>query len=820
MIGINKQTNITMKNKIFLFCLLAALAVSCVKEQQEVIQTITDDPVFYAAIEEPGNPVTRVFADSQLRVLWNADDRVSIFNKSTYNRQYRFDGQDGDNSGAFKVVPNDDFVTSNPLDYVYSVYPYNENTKISNDGEITVYLPAEQPYRGGSFGLGSNTMVSVTDNNELHFKNLCGYFVIKLYGDNVSVSSISLRGNNDELLAGKAAVTAPADAFPSLSINSSEAARELTLTFNSPVTLGSTAETATTFWFVVPPVTFEKGITLTVNDGLGGSFVKSTSGSLDIKRNVLKTSTELEVEIDPAQPKNVIYYTSSDGEIVKPYNFDAFGASILSNEYVNGHGVISFDNDVTSIGDEAFADCRSLTDIILPNGVISIGHFAFSNCSSLTDITIPESVTSIGYAAFEYCSSLLRFSGKFASQDGHFLIDSGQLVAVACAAIEGNMTLPADVTVIGSYAFSGCHSLVGITIPTGVVTIGRCAFFDCKHLTDLTLLTGLASIENYAFINCNSLTDITIPESVISIGFGAFKGCSSLLCFSGKYASQDGLFLVDSGQIIAVAFAAMKGKITIPDGVTSIGNSVFSNCHSLTNIILPNGVTDIGQAAFYGCSSLVDIMIPNTITSIGDSAFQGCSSLTGIIIPSGVTSIGNYAFCGCHSLTDVTIFTGVTSIGNYAFYGCQSLTGITIPDGMTRIGDSAFRECSSLTGITIPGSVLSIGDYAFDLCVNLSAITIHDGLTSIGYKAFCLCSNLKGIILPKSVTSIGGWAFSGCDSLTSIKVLAIIPPLGAEGMFNIGNSALIIYVPSESLELYKTAKYWSNWDPIIKAIPT
>ena len=185
-----------MKNRIFLFCLLAALAVSCVKEQQEVIQTITNEPEFYATIEGSNNPDTRVFVDDHLRVLWNADDRVSIFNRTTYNRQYRFTGADGANAGSFAKVPGDEFVTGNNLDYAYSVYPYNENTCISNDGEITVFLPAEQTYRENSFGLGANTMIAITDEDELVFKNLCGYFSVKLYGDKVAVSSITLKGNN------------------------------------------------------------------------------------------------------------------------------------------------------------------------------------------------------------------------------------------------------------------------------------------------------------------------------------------------------------------------------------------------------------------------------------------------------------------------------------------------------------------------------------------------------------------------------------------------------------------------------------------------
>jgi uncharacterized protein YjdB len=302
-----------MKNRFFLFCLMAVMTVSCAKEQQEVIQTVTDDPVFHATIENAG---TRVFADDQLRVLWNADDRVSIFNKTTFNRQYRFMGEDGANAGSFTKVPSDDFVTSNPLEYVYSVYPYNENTCISNDGEITVYLPAEQTYREDSFGLGANTMIAITEDDELMFKNLCGYFAVKLYGDNVSVKSITLKGNDNELLSGKATVVASIDEAPALTFDTAVASEMITLTPESPVTIGSTEETATTFWFVVPPTTFNDGITLSVTDQNDGSFVKTTTGSLVISRNRLKNTAALKVETGSSSGDDKVYERISEARFV------------------------------------------------------------------------------------------------------------------------------------------------------------------------------------------------------------------------------------------------------------------------------------------------------------------------------------------------------------------------------------------------------------------------------------------------------------------------------------------------------------------------
>ena len=294
-----------MKNRLFQYCLLTLLAFSCVKEQQEIIPTTADESVFYAMIETAGDPETRVYVDDKLRVLWNSNDRVSIFNKYTYNQEYRFSGEDGDNAGSFYKVQNDEFVTGNPLGFVFSVYPYQESTKIDNDGQITVILPATQSYRENSFGQEANTMISVTEDNQLLFKNLCGYLSVKLYGDNVTVGSISLKGNNNEPLSGKAFVTASVGNAPSMSFDAS-ATSEITLSFDSPITLGATTETATSFWLVVPPTTFSKGITLTVKDKQNGVFEKSTTKSLAISRNMLSKMSPLEVSIAEPEPDGVV----------------------------------------------------------------------------------------------------------------------------------------------------------------------------------------------------------------------------------------------------------------------------------------------------------------------------------------------------------------------------------------------------------------------------------------------------------------------------------------------------------------------------------
>ena len=147
---------------------LASATACTVKEQEVVLPVFPQYEEFYATIEQPSETTdTKTYADDQFRVLWHADDRITIFNKYTYNQQYAFQGETGDNAGGFSKVGDDDFVTGNDLPDIYAVYPYQKSTKISNDGVIAVTLPAEQTWADGSFGPGANTMISATSDNKL-----------------------------------------------------------------------------------------------------------------------------------------------------------------------------------------------------------------------------------------------------------------------------------------------------------------------------------------------------------------------------------------------------------------------------------------------------------------------------------------------------------------------------------------------------------------------------------------------------------------------------------------------------------------------------
>lgn len=211
-------------------------------------------------------------------------------------------------------------------------------------------------------------------------------------------------------------------------------------------------------------------------------------------------------------------------------------------------------------------------------------------------------------------------------------------------------------------------------------------------------------------------------EGVTSIGESAFWQCDSLT------------------------------KINIPEGVTNIGDAAFYFCKSLTKVTIPESLTSIGKSAFERCESLKKLNLPEGVLSIGDYAFEDCKSLKELNIPKSVTNIGSFVFCNCESLKELNLPKGVTSIGDYVFKGCKSLKELNLPEGVKNIGECAFRDCKSLTELNIPVSVTSIGDFAFEDCSSLKEIIIPENIENIGYK--CMPQNVDTSVIYKNKRGI------------------------------------------------------------------
>ncbi len=758
---------------------------------------------------------TRTYVENNKYLRWHEDDRITAFYGNTLNRQYKFNGLTGDNSGTFSLVPDGMLGTGNTFDHVYALYPYNTSARISDEGVITLTLPAMQTYAENSFGNGANTMIAVTENLEdtfLAFKNVCGYLKLKLYDpDGGGLKSVTIKGNNNEKIAGVATATVKFGEAPVITMTE-EATNSVTLDCGEGILLGTTVETATELWIVLPETIFTKGITIIATDVDGGTFEKSTSNEVVISRNTIQPMAA--VEVIYVNSENCKIYYEATKKLV-PYRTNVFGANIISNEWneTTGKGVITFDGEVTQIGDWAFFNDdwyeRSVYSLTIPESVTHIGVGALYQ-RFLDNIFIPKNVKSIEEGALAYNSNIY-FSNPIPIEylkcfnDGDYDItvnriyvpyqnlkeyrskwsnyrelifgfdyDSNTIYLDDLTKIKytttDNCKLDIDYWKIVAHKFDNGEGTIYMPCPSEFNTdINSSYFRNCESLKSITIPDNVTKIGGSAFSGCSSLTSITIPDSVTTIGDYAFYGCSSLTSIT----------IPDSVTTIGdYAFYGCTGELivncNIPDASSS-SDGVFYNS-KFTKVTIGDAVTSIGKDAFYNCWSLTSVTIPDSVTSIGDYAFYGCSSLTSVTIPDSVTTIGERAFVSCSSLTSVTIGDSVTTIRDFAFYDCDSLTSVYISDlsawckidfgyyyaNPLNYAKNLYLNNELVTDLVIPSDITEIKSYAFYNCSSLTSVTIGDSVTSIGGYAFYGCSSLTSVTIPDSVTTIGGSAFSGC----------------------------------------------------------
>ena len=346
--------------------------------------------------------------------------------------------------------------------------------------------------------------------------------------------------------------------------------------------------------------------------------------------------------------------------------------------------------------------------------------------------------------------------------------------------------LPQSVTRIGNSAFAACTSLESIALPDNLSTLGTSVFYDCIALKSVELPSGILTLPDNAFYGCVALESIGLPESLSAMGTHAFCNCTSLK------------------------------SIEIPTSITSLPDAAFRNCSSLESVILPDNLTEIGASTFRECSSLKSIELPQSVTTIGNCAFRDCSSLKSIFLPEKIRSVPYEVFYGCPDLVSVVLPDNLKSIGDWAFYHCLDLREISLPKTLERIGSYAFGSCQQLVNIEIPEGVKIIEEQTFSSCANLQNVTIPETVTEIASGAFMYCGSIKSITLPESIVRIGLAAFH-CYQLEKVICLATEPPsiiFSSHGWPTFGTDneqPITIYVPAESVELYRAADEWKNY---------
>lgn len=361
---------------------------------------------------------------------------------------------------------------------------------------------------------------------------------------------------------------------------------------------------------------------------------------------------------------------------------ETFTDEVLTYAYVDG-GVSIVDCDegttklqipdammgypIVSIGDEAFANCTSLTSITIEAPITSVGTNAFANCTSLTAITLPDTVTSLGDAAFYGCSALT------------------------------DVTLSENIAEMGLYCFAYCFELKEITMPAALKAVPSYCFFYDFALENVKLNEGLERVDTLAFVGCYVLEELNIPASMTEFAPLSVLACAKLKRITvadgnkAFYATEDGVLMnADCTELLLYPSGNEATVYTVPDTVKTISYYAVSGAFYLEEVILPDSVTTIGEGAFSDSLALKRIQIPAGVTVIENSVFADCSALTDITIPEQITSIGEYAFFCCSSLTEIVIPEKVTSVGAYAFCGCSGVDEVNVPDTVTKIGDYAF----------------------------------------------------------------------------------------------------------------------------------
>lgn len=788
--------------------LICALLIVCVLAGCKKENDITEEPAPVNTTTEVSftayngdNTGSKTMLAGGTDVWWMPGDRITIFYGNEAYAYLNTDIEEASPVAVFKGTVNGTISKNQPIWAVYP--PFREF-----DGEhMTLTIPSTQTAVAGGFSNQTLPTIAKTTTDELYFYNICGGIKFSVTRDDIQ--SITFRGNNGEALAGKFKVGFGQDDRPAVTDVID------TLTTLTLVPEGSaTFESGKDYYFISLPANLSMGYTIELSAEKLRGVRKSTS-PVSIKRSVWGELINVDQDIEYnyfESPDNEIWYFTTDGKPVVFNNnsLSDFGAAIVSNTYVDGKGVITFDGPVTGIPSSYFYNDRTINQIILPKTIKKIGENAFLGCSNITGITLPSYLNEIGYGAFantglrkielpqslvkigtsafantmleevhipenvevigtpefsgsEYYEypvftgqSLNRFTGKFSSADGRCLIVRDTLKAFAPKDLT-EYTLPSGIRVLISIGSSWYVQTLHFNDELEEISASCFAWGTLSG--EVILPPNLKRIGRRAFRNDSRITSVFIPESLESCGDGPFMGTLNLARFTGHHISDDGRCLILDGELVAFAQNGLTDYV-IPDDVKTIRDYACSmgsmSNTTLESIEIPSGVTYIGAQSFYGYKNLTRISVKALTPPAGVPDLRISESLR-IIVPASSIELYKQAWS---RYSDYIISDGgqpnneiwyTTSDGEPVVLNTRN-PSYNESDFGAAIVSNTYEDGKGV--ITFDGTVTGIPDYAFNGCRNLSTLSLPHYVTKLGSGAFDSTS-LEEVNIPESVEIIG-----------------------------------------------------------------
>lgn len=489
------------------------------------------------------------------------------------------------------------------------------------------------------------------------------------------------------------------------------------------------------------------------------------------------------------QKTKLVFYNGTDSVVTIPDHVRIIG----ERAFIGNIGItsVSIPDSVTTIETSAFYGCENLTSVNMPSALTTIGDYAFEtcqNCRTFSDIILPNSVTSIGRSAFSRVERLYYAGTATGSSwgaewhirgnvfDGDFVYaDEQKTILAGYIGSDSIVDIPNQVKTIGIGAFLQNQKLYSVNMSNSVVSIEENAFRECPNLTYVALSDSITSIGTYAFFNNKKLISVTIPESVTTIETCAFDNCKGLssvivpnsLASIGSSAFRNIDTIYFAGNSPGSPWGAKKwvrGSVFDGDFVYSDEqkeNLVFYRGNDSV-VIISDQVKVIGEYAFYIKTKLSNVIFPDSLISIKNYAFDGCVLLSSVSVPNDVNTIGTYAFRG----TD-TLYYGGSATGSP--WGARRHIKGVVYDGDFVYADEQKTILNAYLGndsvVTIPDQVKVIDEYAFYNKTKLRNVIFPDSLISIKNYAFDGCDHLSLVIVPNTVNTIGTYAFRGTNIL-------------------------------------------------------